>query len=54
MSIDVDIVPSRRNSGLERSHVGRSTLPTNGSKEVGLNNNFLQHKLSANYLDEKD
>ena len=46
MSIDVDIVPNRRNLGMDRSHVRSSSLPAKGWKEVGL-------KVESVYRDEQ-
>ena len=46
MSIDVDIVPSRRNIDIGRSYEESSPLPTVGSKEVGL-------KVESVYRDEQ-
>ena len=46
MSIDVDIVPSRRNIDIGRSYEESSPFPTVGSKEVGL-------KVESVYRDEQ-
>ena len=46
MSIDVDIVPSRRNLDIGRSYKESLSLPTVGSKEVGL-------KVESVYRDEQ-
>ena len=46
MSIDVDIVPSRRNIDIGRPYEESSPLPTVGSKEVGL-------KVESVYRDEQ-
>ena len=46
MSIDVDIVPDRRNIGIDRPYEGKSPFPTEGSKKVGL-------KVESVYRDEQ-
>ena len=46
MSIDVDIVPDRRNIGIDRPYEGKPPFPTEGSKKVGL-------KVESVYRDEQ-